>query len=116
MTSGIYDEPIRTENAVHALEHGAVWITYQPTLANNQVALLRELVQQALDERNEPMVILSPLPDQDTPIMATAWQVQLSIDDANDDRLAQFLDRYQVGPLPPEPGAPCTNGVGKPLS
>jgi hypothetical protein len=27
---GFYDKPVRSENAVHSLEHGAVWITYQP--------------------------------------------------------------------------------------
>jgi hypothetical protein len=29
---GFYDELVRDENAVHSLEHGAVWITYQPDL------------------------------------------------------------------------------------
>ena len=27
---GVYTQPLRNENAVHALEHGTVWITYRP--------------------------------------------------------------------------------------
>ncbi|NED68182.1 DUF3105 domain-containing protein, partial [Streptomyces sp. SID10244] len=29
-TGIVYPNPLRSENAVHALEHGAVWITYNP--------------------------------------------------------------------------------------
>jgi hypothetical protein len=29
---GVYDEPVREENAVHDLEHGSVWITHDPEL------------------------------------------------------------------------------------
>ena len=31
-TGTVYDEPVRDENAVHSMEHGAVWVTYQPDL------------------------------------------------------------------------------------
>lgn len=115
---GIYDEPVPPEPIVHSLEHGAVWIAYQPDLPSGQVEMLRELVQQAQQARGEPLVLLAPLPAQspmDAPIVVTAWRVQLQLEDAADERLVQFLDRYQNGPFAPEPGAPCSGGVGEPL-
>lgn len=113
---GIYDEPVRKENAVHSLEHGAVWIAYQSDLPENQVETLRNLVRQERRNRGEAMVLLSPQPDIENPIVVTAWRVQLRLDDANDERLPDFLSAYQRGPFTPEPGAACTSGVGTPLS
>lgn len=107
---GIYDQPIRTENVIHSLEHGAVWIAYQPDLPTSQVDILRNLVRQA------SLVILAPRPGLADAIVATAWRVQLPLTDAADERLPLFLKRYQRGPYAPEPGAPCAGGVGTPLS
>src|SRR5512137_2706815 len=42
---GIYDQPVPNENAVHSLEHGAVWITYQPDLPQAAVEKLRGMVR-----------------------------------------------------------------------
>jgi hypothetical protein len=59
---GFYDEPIRVEHAVHSLkEHGAVWITYQPDLAQKEIGKLRDLAQ------NNSSVLASLYPDQDSP-------------------------------------------------
>ena len=33
---GAYDEPVPSPNAVHSMEHGAVWITYRPSLAADE--------------------------------------------------------------------------------
>ena len=112
---GIYDEPVAVETTMHSLEHGAAWIAYQPNLPAEQVDALRKLVRQELAAHSEPMIILAPKADLDAPIVATAWQVQLKLDNAQDPRLAQFLQQYQVGPYTPEPGAPCSGGVGEPL-
>src|SRR4051794_24646687 len=38
---GSYDQPVRAEEAVHSLEHGAVWITYRPDLPTGQVSRLQ---------------------------------------------------------------------------
>jgi hypothetical protein len=51
---GIYAEPVPTGNAVHSMEHGAVWITYRPDLAADEVTALQQLV------RGETFLLLSP--------------------------------------------------------
>jgi hypothetical protein len=110
---GIYDEPIRAENAVHSMEHGAVWIAYDPDLAAEQADQLKKLVN---DERGRlrNFYLLSPQPDLPAPIVATAWRVQLELDDAFDDRLLEFMQRFHIGPYTPERGATCSGGVGEP--
>jgi len=107
---GIYDEPIEAKNAVHSLEHGAVWITYQPDLPADDVDRLRDLVPEG------SFIVLSPYTGLKSPVVLTAWGIQLEIDSASDDRIATFIDRYERGPQTPEPGAICHDGIGTPLS
>ena len=110
---GIYNEPIRTENAVHSMEHGAVWIAYDPELPAEQVEKLRDLVR---DERSRlrTFYVLAPKEGLPSPIVATAWRVQLEVDDAFDERLPDFMERFHVGQYTPERGAACSGGVGDP--
>jgi hypothetical protein len=117
LNCGIYDEPVRTENVVHSMEHGAVWIAYQPDLPPDQVEILRDLVRQEQRSRGERMIVLAPKPDLEAPLVLTAWRVQLRVDDASDERIVQFVEQYQRGPFTPEPGADCTfSGTGQPLN
>lgn len=113
---GIYDEPVREENVVHSMEHGAVWIAYQPDLPADQVEILRNLVRQERSHQREPLIVLAPKSGLDVPLIATAWRVQLELEEASDERLVEFVRRYQRGPFTPEPGAACTGGIGEPLS
>lgn len=107
---GFYDQPVRDENAVHSLEHGAVWLAYHPDVADGDVARLREIAQ------TTPYVLASPYEDLAAPVVATAWGVQLELDTADDERLDAFLARYVQGEQTPEPGAACSGGVGAPLT
>lgn len=105
---GVYTEPVLSAHAIHSLEHGAVWITYQPGLAADQVAVLEQLME------GRSYTLLSPFEDLASPIVLTAWGAQLELDDANDPRAEVFLERYVQGAQTPEPGAACTGGVGTP--
>lgn len=107
---GIYSQPVRNENAVHSLEHGAVWITYRPDLPADQVDRLRSLV------RGRSYALLSPYPDLPAPVVASAWGLQLRVESASDERLSRFLVKYMQGPQTPEPGAVCYAGVGQPIA
>ncbi len=107
---GIYDQPVQNENAVHSMEHGAVWITYRPDLSVDAVEYLRSLV------RGKDHVLLSPYPGLPKPVVASAWGLQLPLDDANDSRLPLFIAHYEQGPQTPERGAACDGGIGTPVS
>jgi hypothetical protein len=105
---GFYDRPVTDEVAVHSLEHGAVWITYSPDLPQDQVDRLRDLAQ------SQTYVLVSPYPDLDSPVVASAWGKQVKLERADDADLERFVRAYSQGPQTPEPGAACTGGVGEP--
>lgn len=106
---GAYDQPVDPVNGVHSMEHGAVWITFDPTLPDEDV---NQLLGRAAVSTH---VLVSPREDLPTPVVASAWGVQLQLDDATDDRLDEFLDAYVQGPQTPEPGVTCADGTGQPL-
>ncbi len=106
---GVYEEPVATGNAIHALEHGAVWIAYTSDLPADEVAQLQERVV------DETYLLLSPYPNLQSPVVLSAWGVQLEVDDAGDGRIDRFIDKYRLGSQTPEPGAVCTHGVGDPV-
>jgi hypothetical protein len=102
---GVYNDYLHDEFAVHSLEHGAVWITYQPGLASSEVARLASITQQSSHR------LLSPYPDLPAPIVLSAWGYQLRLATADDARLAAFIARFESGPTTPERGASCRSNI-----
>ena len=90
---------------MHSLEHGAVWITYDPAaLSEDEIATLAELVE---DQAGR---MLSPYEGLDSPISIQSWGHQLKVDSADDQRLQQFADFLTFNSqFTPEPGASCEN-------
>ena len=104
MSCGVYTAPVKTEEAVHSLEHGAVWVTYRPDLPADQVSILAGVVSKY------SYGLLSPFVGLDSPVVASAWGLQLKLASASDPRLQEFVAKYQNGPQTPEPGASCSGG------
>ncbi|MGE7386647.1 DUF3105 domain-containing protein [Streptomyces sp. NPDC004126] len=103
----VYKNAVPEVNAVHSLEHGAVWVTY------NEKADKAEVDKLAAKVGKTPYTLLSPVKEQAGAIMLSAWGKQLTVDKADDPRVAQFFTKYVQGPQTPEPGAACTNGLGE---
>lgn len=105
---GFYSEPVREENAVHSIEHGAVWIAHSPDLPKGQVEELRDVAD------SQVYALVSPYPGLGSPVVATAWGKQLRLQNASDPDLGRFVRAYVQGAQTPEPGALCTGGIGQP--
>ena len=108
LNCGVYDQPQENEHAVHALEHGAVWITYDPdALSEAEVATLRS-------EAPSTYSIVSPYPDLPAPVVISAWSAQVQLDGVDDPRIEQFIQKYWKAATAPEPGALCTGALDGP--
>jgi hypothetical protein len=121
LTCGVYDKPVPSENAVHNLEHGAVWITYQPSLPQSEVSQLRaffghQSVLTPSGASGSRYIDLTPYPGLPSPIVVSSWGFQLRLTSPTDPRLQQFVSKFRVSQqYTPEYGSPCTGGVGTPL-
>lgn len=108
LNCGVYTEPQPNENAVHSLEHGAIWITYNPD----------EVDEAGIDALKAVMpssyALLSPYPGLDTPVAVSAWNHQLKVDDPSDPRISEFFTEYWRSQNAPEPNASCSGAVDGP--
>ncbi|MGW1258897.1 DUF3105 domain-containing protein [Streptomyces sp. NPDC002513] len=103
----VYTKPVNNMNAVHSLEHGAVWVTYNSKAAKSDVDALAAKVKKT------PYTLMSPVEDQKDPIMLSAWAHQRTVKSANDPAVDAFFAAFVQGSQTPEPGAACTGGLGQ---
>ena len=105
---GIYTQPIQNQTAVHSLEHGAVWVAYQPDLDASLIQAMTERL------KSEKFALMAPYPGLQNPIVLTAWTRQLAADDWSDPAIEDFLDTYfgRYSPVAPEAGESCGQAVG----
>jgi hypothetical protein len=104
----VYSQPIANENAVHPLEHGAVWISYRQGLPADEVATL------AKDVTGQQYVFMSPYPDLKTKVSLQAWGYQLFVTSVTDKRIPQFIATLSHNQdTTPEYGASCDQATFK---
>jgi hypothetical protein len=108
LNCGVYDEPQQNENVVHTLEHGAVWIAYDPaTTTDAEVAALVALAPDTYS-------VVSPYEGLGDAKAISAWGAQLFFTDVADPAVEDFLTEFWRSADSPEPNAPCTGALDGP--
>jgi hypothetical protein len=127
MNCGVYTQPVPSERAVHNLEHGAIWITYQPSLPQAQIDQLKAFAEKQskvvlragnqTQDTKERFMDLTPFPGLSSPIVMSSWGYQLKLTSPTDPRMQKFVDTFRVNPTyTPEYGSSCSGGVGTPAA
>ena len=123
LTCGVYAKPVPNEYAVHDLEHGAIWITYQPSLPQSEVNQLKSFVDRqsvltpSTGGPGSRYMTLTPYPGLPTPVVMSSWGFQLRLSSPTDPRMQQFVDKFRASQqYTPEYGGECTSGAGTPAS
>jgi hypothetical protein len=88
------------------MEHGAVWITYRPSLSRDELDALHRV--QGL---NPKYVLISPYDGLPAPVVVSTWGLQLKVDRVDDPRIAEFVKAYAGGDQGGEGGADCAHGL-----
>lgn len=102
---GTYGGPIQNELMVHMLEHGAVGIVYQPTISEQEVRRIEEIVADF-----DSHTFSAPYEGQmETPIAVLAWANIMRLNELDEDAIREFIDEFREGGQAPEAFQDCPN-------
>ncbi len=109
--SGIYDHALFDEQLVHNLEHGYVWVSYNPKLVGSDLSQAsseaglnasgKEVVNSLKDIVNKDKwkVVLEPRDKDDSMIALAAWGRVLKLDSPDYNKIKDFIKTYRdTGP------------------
>ncbi|MEK7077740.1 MAG: DUF3105 domain-containing protein [Patescibacteria group bacterium] len=87
---GVYDKELTDQNVIHNLEHGGIWITYQPDVPAELAENLKRLAGEY-----KRKVVLSPRAANDSPIALAAWGRLDKFDYFDEARIKKFIKAYK---------------------
>ncbi len=87
---GVYDKELVDQNVIHNLEHGGIWISYQPDAPPELIENLKRVAGEYKDK-----VILSPRSANDSLIALSAWGRLDKFDYFDEARIVKFIKAYE---------------------
>lgn len=103
---GFYEQPRPLGNVVHALEHGAVVIYYQPSALTDEIRTsLQKWVRNHTDPWGSVIAMPYPWENPEAPFTLTAWRHVLRMEEYDVEVVRAFVAEY-VGRGPENPVRP----------
>ena len=85
---GVYQNELKDENVIHSLEHGGIWISYQPDI---EETIKEEL--EAIGKKYSGSVVVSPRSANDSPIALASWGRLEKLMTFEEARIVEFIKR-----------------------
>jgi|SRR3990167_4257704 len=86
---GVYDQEIDDKAAVHGLEHGGIWISYQG-ISDEQKSILEEI-----GKANRQSVIVSPRSTNNDKIVVASWGKMMKLETADKALIQKYIMQYK---------------------
>jgi len=92
---GSYESDLKEVNTIHNLEHGGIYVSYQPNLPDEQVQAMKELLFEPYgDSEFKPKkVILAPRAANSSPIVVSSWLRSMKLEKFDAQKI---LDYYET--------------------
>ncbi len=98
LRTGFYDDPVPDGNAVHSLEHGIVWLSYNPEFVD---AAGLDALRDIFDDFRRDLIV-SPRPDNSDAVAIVSWGRIMLLDGVDVEQLKDFINTNRN--RSPEPG------------
>lgn len=92
---GVYDKEVRDDQAIHNMEHGGVFVSYQPSLSKDQIDKLKELLSEPFSnpEFQPKKIVLAPRAANKSPIELSSWRRSEALASYDQKKIEEYMTR-----------------------
>lgn len=84
----VYQDELKDENVIHSLEHGGIWISYQPNIDDETKAKI-----ETIGKKYSGSVVVSPRSANDALIALASWGRLEKLETFDEARIIEFIKR-----------------------
>ncbi len=92
---GVYDTEVRDDQVIHNMEHGGIYVSYQPDLPQDQIEKLKKLLSEPFSnpEFQPKKIVLAPRAANKSPIELSSWRRSESLASYDQKKIEEYVMR-----------------------
>ncbi len=92
---GVYDTEVRDDQVIHNMEHGGIYVSYQPGLPKDQIEKLTQLLSEPFsDQKFQPKkIVLAPRATNKSPIELSSWRRSQTLASYDQAKIEDYIKR-----------------------
>lgn len=95
LSGGVYDTEVRDDQVIHNMEHGGIYVSYQPSLPKAQIEKLSNLLYEPFSnqEFKPTKIILAPRAANKFPIELSSWRRSEELQSYNQATIEEYVKK-----------------------